>query len=200
MVAILLILAAIAASAPLRGDVDAQVQQFHANRSRCGPLCGWYALRALGHDVQLEEFAARLTVTDQGVPFGELFRAIQAVEPRARAVAGSPHAIEQLPTPFLLVISDRHAVVVTAIDGAADAATIFEPSTMKAGPEPLPQLIAAASGQAIVFAPPRPSPTRFYSTMVLTALAVCIAGLFVALRFRTPRAAAVAELAGSAPT
>jgi ABC-type bacteriocin/lantibiotic exporter with double-glycine peptidase domain len=158
-------------------DVEDQIARLNENRKDCGPLCAWAFLTMKGHSVTLDGVKSQTALGPEGTEFRNVLQAIQQFEPKARIVRAPPSALELLPTPFVLVVHHQHSIVVTSVDAANGQVLIFEPSTMKLGPESLERIEQVSSGMAIVVGSPALSTTQYWAIASLCGLLTFLAGL-----------------------
>ena len=138
-------------------QVEQQIERHRRQVRLCGPLSVAYLLSSLGHPISSERLCRPYEHGDpQGVPLAEVVRCCHAYEPQARLSQFEAEALEDVPTPSILVVNEnRHCIVLESLTNTPRAANIWDPSDGKRKTMPLIELQRMWRGLAIV---PRPTP------------------------------------------
>jgi hypothetical protein len=149
-------------------DLESHVAAARKARSNCGPVCVWFCLRRLGHEVDVTTVLQRAEMGEHGIRLDRLVTLAQDFGLPAKAVVFDPKRLDAVPRPAILVIGQSHCVVLGAVDAFQGQARVFEPSSGRVANESTARLTARWGGEAIVFAEP---PMAWHAFAALAALA-----------------------------
>lgn len=154
-------------------EIEAQIDAVHSSRMQCGPTALWTALRLLGHEASFEAVVQRAPPEADGIRLDRLTETARLYEPRARLVESPAGAsIRDLSVPAILVLDERHAVVLAGFSRSGRDAFIIDAGERRAEELLVDEMDARWSGIAIVFEPDAGRGNLLLMIGVLTGVAV----------------------------